>query len=106
MPFKKIAEEFSDGHNLPDISEKSQTMQAPSSSKKLKTDTLPSTSTTSSESILNKEENTETEEFHSSYVLTMSQMISDQKEGLSKHTDDSEYIFEPCTQVCFASLFY
>lgn len=99
VPFKKVAKSFSEGHKLPDISEMTQKKTGPDKSKKLKVGAGTSAST-SSETTSNEDNAEEAEDFHSSYVLTMSQMVPEKTDKKkSKDLDDSEYVFEPCTQV-------
>lgn len=97
VPFKKVAKSFSENQKLPELP--SQKKTGVETRKKLKTGKANSTSiSTSTESTSNEEDN-EIEEFQSSYILTMSQMISENDGKESKTADDSEYVFEPCTQV-------
>lgn len=101
VPFKKVAKTFSDGHKLPKIPEVQQKKtSAECGTKKLKIGRATSSSSTSQSTSNEEQEDTEDkEEFQSSYVLTMSQMISGATENKSDSLDDSGYVFEPCTQV-------
>lgn len=96
VPFKKVAKAFADGHKLPEMPKEK---AASAKSKKPKVGEGTSSSN-SFESTSNEDDNNEDiENCQSSYVLTMSQVVPERVEKKSKSADDSEYIFEPCTQV-------
>lgn len=94
-----MAKSFSEGHKLPDISAATEKKSGPDKNKKLKISDGTSASTSSGFGS-NEEQADESEDFQSSYVLTMSQMVPENTEKKkSKSADESEYVFEPCTQV-------
>lgn len=96
VPFKKVAKAFAEGHKLPELPKEK---AVPAKTKKLKVGESTSSSN-SFESTSNEDDNSEEiEDFQSSYVLTMSQMIPEKVEKNSNSADDSEYIFEAFTQV-------